>query len=125
LKLKLILSFLLLASALSLTVGGYFLYTDHLVSSILVETTVVAVVVLYALAYFVAKGNALSINISTALGIVAPVMSALTPAHVSVLEQIASGGLISFLGVLQLLGFYVFPISFIILRVGFRANLQG
>ena len=123
LQLKSILSLLLLASAISLTIGGYFLYVNNLVPMILVETTIIAVVILYFLAYFVAKGNTVFINISTILGVVAPVMSVLTPQHVSVLEQISLGGLISFLGILQLLGFYIFPITFVILRILFKSRL--
>jgi hypothetical protein len=124
-QLKSILSLLLLASAISLTVGGYLLYINSLVPAILVETTFVAVIVLLALSYFVAKGNLLSISVSTVLGVVAPIMSAATPQHVSVLEQIGSGGLLSILGLLQLFGFYIFPIAFVIIRITFRSRLSG
>ena len=123
-QLKSILSLLLLASALSLTIGGYFLYINHLVPDILVETTAIAMIILYILSYFVAKGNMICVNISTILGVIAPIMSAATPQHVSVLAQIANGGLISLLGVLQLLGFYIFPISYVVLRVAFRSKLS-
>jgi hypothetical protein len=122
-QLKSILSVLLLLSAVSLSVGGYFLYVKSLVPLILVDTTLVAVIILYALSYFVVRGNMISINVSTALGVISPIMSASTPAHVGVLEQIGSGGLISFLGLLQLLGFYIFPITFVILRILFRSKL--
>jgi len=125
LQLKSILSILLLLSAISLSVGGYLLYLHSLVSLYLVETTLVAVIILYILSYFVAMGNMISINVSTVLGVVAPIMSASTPAHVGVLQQIGTGGLISFLGLLQLLGFYIFPIVFVILRVVFRSKLNG
>ena len=125
LQLKSILSILLLLSAISLSVGGYLLYLHSLVSLYLVETTLVAVIILYILSYFVAMGNMISINVSTVLGVVAPIMSASTPAHVGVLQQIGTGGLISFLGLLQLLGFYIFPIAFVILRVVFRSKLRG
>ncbi|HVB12247.1 MAG TPA: hypothetical protein VNE86_03880 [Nitrososphaerales archaeon] len=124
-QLKSILSLLLLASAVSLTVGGYLLYVNSLVPMILVETTIIAVVILYIMAYFVAKGNVIAINISTVLGVIAPIMSASTPAHVGVIEQIATGGLISFLGLLQLFGFYIFPIAFVILRIVFRSKLKS
>lgn len=116
---------LLIASALSLGVGGIFLYVDSLVPIVLVETTAVAVIVLFGLSYFVAKGNMMSINISTALGIIAPIISYSTPAHVGVLEQIGKGGLIAFLGVLQLLGFYIFPITFVILRIVYYGKLKS
>jgi hypothetical protein len=125
LQLKSTLSILLLLSAVSLSVGGYLLYLHSLVPLYLVETTLVAVIILYILSYFVAMGNMISINVSTVLGVVAPMMSASTPAHVGVLQQIGTGGLISFLGLLQLLGFYIFPIVFVILRVVFRSKLNG
>lgn len=67
----------------------------------------------------------MSINISTALGIIAPIISYSTPAHVGVLEQIGKGGLIAFLGVLQLLGFYIFPITFVILRIVYYGKLKS
>lgn len=124
-QIKAILGILLLASAVSLTVGGYFLYLDHLVPNILVETTIIAVIILYVLGYFVLKGNMISVNISTVLGVIAPIVSAATPQHVSVLTQVANGGLISFLGILQLLGFYIFPVSFVVLRLVFRARLSS
>ena len=124
-QLKLILSLLLLASALSLTLGGYLLYINSLVPEILVETTFVAVVVLFALSYFVARGNMFAISVSTILGVVAPIMSAATPQHVSVLVQVDAGGLISILGMLQLCGFYIFPILFVFVRVVFRSRFSG
>ncbi|MDG6999995.1 MAG: hypothetical protein JRN15_12870 [Nitrososphaerota archaeon] len=124
-QLKSILSLLLLASAFSLTIGGYLLYINSLVPEILVETTFVAVVVLFALSYFVARGNLLAVSISTVLGVVAPIMSAATPQHVSVLVQIDTGGLISILGLLQLFGFYIFPLTFVVVRIVFRSRLTG
>lgn len=112
-------------SAVSLSLGGYLLYVNAFVSLFLVETTLVAVVVLFVLSYFVARGNMYSINISTVLGVVAPIMSASTPAHVSVLRQLGSGGLISSLGALQLFGFYIFPITYVIIRFLFRTRLAN
>jgi len=114
----------LILSAVSLAIGGAFLYAYDLVPIVLVETTFVAVVVLIALSYFVARGSMISINISTLLGITAPIISYLTPAHVGVLEQIGGGGLIGFLGVLQLLGFYIFPIVYVIVRLVFRGRIR-
>jgi len=118
------LSSLLLASAISLTLGGILLYIYALVPIVLVETTLVAIVVLFALSYFVSMGNTVSINIATILGIAAPLMSYFTPAHVGVLEQIGTGGLISLLGILQLAGFYIFPILYVVLRIVFSGKLK-
>lgn len=120
-----VLALLLLASAFSLSVGGFFLYIDKLVPPILIETTLAAVIILFAISYFVARGNMIAVNISSALGVIAPIISYSTPAHVSVLEQIRSGGLIGFLGVLQLLGFYVFPIAFVILRIAYHGKIKS
>jgi hypothetical protein len=108
----------------SLGVGGIFLFVYNLVQAVLIETTIFAVIVLFILSYFVAKDNMLAINVSTILGIVAPIISYSTPAHVGVLEQIGTGGLISFLGILQLLGFYIFPVVFVLLRIVFHAELK-
>ena len=123
-RIQLLLSTLLIASAVSLSIGGFFLYVKSLVPLYLIETTLVAVVILFILSCFVERKNIISINISTILGLVAPVISYSTPAHVSVLEQIGTGGLISILGVLQLLGFYVFPVAFVILRLAFHKSIS-
>jgi hypothetical protein len=115
---------LLIASAVSLGVGGIFLYIYALVPDVLVETTIVAVVILLVISYPVSKGNRLAINISTVLGVIAPFISFGTPAHVGVLEQIGKGGLIAFLGLLQLLGFYIFPLAFVVLRIASHQKLR-
>jgi hypothetical protein len=123
LQLSGLLAFLLIASAASLTLGGILLYYYQLVSTVLVATTLVAVIILLILSRFVAKGNVNAINIATILGVAAPIMSYFTPSHVSVLEQIGTGGIISLLGILQLLGFYLIPIVYVILRVVFYQRI--
>ena len=124
-QLKSVLSLLLLGSAVSLTAGGYLLYINSLVPTILVETTFVAVVILFVLSYLVARGNLLAMSVSTILGVVAPVMSAATPQHIGVLEQIGTGGLLSVLGFLQVFGFYIFPLTFVIVRVALHSTFTG
>ena len=123
-KIQLLLSYLLILSASSLTVGSFFLYVNALVPIILIYTTLVAVVVLFALSYFVAKRVVIAINFGTVLGIIAPIMSALTPQHVSVLSQLLGGGIIALLGLLQILGFYLFPIIYVVLRIVFRKSVS-
>ena len=123
-KTELWLSVFLIASAVSLGVGSYFLYVYSLVPMLLSETTIIAVVLLLVLSYFVAKRVLIAINIATVLGVIAPIMSALTPAHVNVLSQLLEGGLIAFLGFLQLMGFYIFPITYIIVRIAMRRTLS-
>ncbi|MDG6904796.1 MAG: hypothetical protein JRN20_03305 [Nitrososphaerota archaeon] len=124
-KIAHILSLLLVASALSLSIGGYLLYAHSLVPPVLVETTMVAVIVLFILAYFVFNGNTIAINIATILGIVSLFIPFSTPAHIGVIEEIGTGGLIALLGALQILGFIVFPVIYILVRIGFRARIRA
>ena len=124
-KIIYILSLLLVASALSLSVGGYLLYVHALVPPVLVQTTLVAIIVLFILAHFVYRGKMLAINLSTILGIVALFIPFSTPAHIGVIEEIGNGGLISLLGVLQILGFIVFPAIYIIVRVAYRGRIRA
>jgi hypothetical protein len=114
---------LLIASAISLTLGGILLFYYALVPTVLVLTTFIAVLILLLLSTYVVKRNINAINIATILGVAAPIISYFTPSHVGVLEQIGTGGLISLLGVLQLLGFYVFPITYVILRLVFHQRI--
>ena len=110
-------SALLWGSIISLSVGGFLLYSYNLVPPSLLELTGVAVVILIPLSIYVYKRNLLAINISTVLGFVAPAISLSTPAHLAVLRAFFGLDLLlSVLGLLQFLGFYIFPIAFIILR---------
>ncbi len=122
---RIVLSVLLLSSVVSLSIGGYLLYAYSLVPELLVETTFVAIVVLLVLSYFVARGVMIAINVGTVLGVIAPLITFSTPAHVGVIEQIMSGGLISLLGLLQILGFDVFPILYVILRIVYRSGIKS
>jgi hypothetical protein len=116
-RIKTILTVLLLASVASLSVGGYFLDVYGLVPLILIETTAVAAIALIVVSYFVWKGKIIAMNIATILGAIAPFITFSSPAHVSAVLQIGSGGLIALLGLLQILGFDVFPISFVLIRL--------
>ena len=114
---------LLLGSVISLSVGGVLLLLYNLVPVYLLDLTTAAIAVPLVLSFFVYKGNILAVNVSTILGVVAPLMSISTPAHVEVLFSLGQNLLLSILGILQFVGFYVFPISFIILRVVNRRQL--
>jgi hypothetical protein len=111
------LSGLLLGSALSLSLGGIILFEEKLVAPILIELTAVAVAIILPLSFFVYKRKIVAINVSTALGILAPIISLSTPAHIAVLQSFGNSILFSILGVLQFLGFYLFPLSFVIIRI--------
>ncbi|MHB1907321.1 MAG: hypothetical protein ACYCQJ_00465 [Nitrososphaerales archaeon] len=117
-------SSLLLGSAISLSIGGFLLYAYSLVPAWLLELTAMAIVILLPLAYLVSKRNMLALNISTILGVVAPIVSASTPSHLAVLFSFGQDLLLSFLGLLQIFGFYLFPIIFVVLRLTFWKNLR-
>jgi hypothetical protein len=120
-----LLTVLLLGLSASLSIEAYLLYVYSRVPIIFVETTVIAEVVLCMLAYFVAKGVMPIVNIATILGIISPLLSFATPAHNNVLTQLSEGGLITALGLLQILGFYASPIAFVVLRIALREKLRN
>ncbi len=118
-----ILSILLIGSALSLSIGGIILYAYNQVPIFLVDLTLVAVLVLYVLAYFVSKGKMIALNVSTVLGVIAPILSVTTPAHITILSEFGQNALVSADGLLQFLGFYAFPIVFVILRIAYHKKI--
>ena len=117
-------SSLLLGSVISLSIGGFLLYAYNLVPVWLLELISIAIVVLLPLAYLVSKRNILALNISTILGVIAPIVSASTPSHLAVLFSFGQDLLLSFLGLLQIFGFYLFPIIFVALRLAFWKKLS-
>jgi hypothetical protein len=123
-RIKTILTSLLLASVVSLSFGGYLLYANSLVPVILVETTGVAVVSLIIVSYFVWKGSMIAVNVATILGLIAPFITFSSSAHLGAISQIGSGGLVGLLGLLQILGFDVFPITYVIIRVVFHRRIK-
>jgi hypothetical protein len=124
LKIINVLSGLLLGSALCLSAGGMLLYSKNLVPPFLLELTAAAVAVIVPLSFFVYKKNLASINLSTLLGVIAPFTSISTPAHIAVLLSFGQNLLLSVLGLLQFLGFYLFPISFVIVRMVYRKKIS-
>jgi hypothetical protein len=118
-----LLTLLLLGSAISLSLGGILLYAYNQVPVFLINLTLIAVIVLYVLAFFVWKGKMIAINVSTILGVVAPILSLNTPAHLAILSEFGQGWLISADGLLQFLGFYAFPVVFVVLRLAFHKRL--
>jgi hypothetical protein len=71
---------------------------------------------LIALSVYVLRANRVAVNISTLLGILSIITSPLIPAHTGALLDFGSTPKITLLDTLQILGFYVFPTVFIVLR---------
>jgi hypothetical protein len=124
LKIANILSALLLASAISLALGGLLLFVNRLVPLILLDLTATAVIVITPLSFFVYRRNLIAINVSTILGFVAPTISLSTPAHIEVLFEFGRNSLLSVLALLQVLGFYAMPIAFLIIRFAYWKRIS-
>jgi len=72
---------------------------------------------LLALCYYALRGSRAAINVSTALAVISIVVSPLIPAHRGALLGFGSSSLLDALDALQVLGFYVFPAAFLLLRL--------
>ncbi len=84
--------------------------------------TVLTVCVLVTLSWFVQRGSSVALNLSTVLGVLSVIVSFLIPAHAAALDQFGSSPLLTILDALQLLGFYAFPIAFVLVRVALRLS---
>ena len=84
--------------------------------------TVLTVCVLVTLSWFVQRGSSVALNLSTALGVLSVIVSLIIPAHAAALDQFGSSPLLTILDALQLLGFYAFPIAFVLVRVALRLS---
>ncbi|BCS92738.1 hypothetical protein [Metallosphaera javensis (ex Sakai et al. 2022)] len=116
-------SILLLGSAICLSIGGYLLL--GVVPSILTAMTYVVVIVLLALSYLVEKGIAWALNLGFILGILAILSSSLSQAHMQALSQFGSSPRITILDALMVMGFYVFPVVYIVFWVRGRASRKS
>ncbi|WP_252896784.1 hypothetical protein [Metallosphaera hakonensis] len=102
-----------MGSAVSLALGGALLL--NLVPSFLTVSTYMVTLVLISLAYLIERGVTWAINVGVILGILAILASTLSGAHIVALEEFGTNPRITSLDVLMLLGFYVFPGSYVIL----------
>lgn len=107
---------LLLGSAVSLLLGGLLLYAYSLAPLVIVSGGWLIAALLVGLSVYVHRSNRLAINVSTLLGIISIVTAPLIPAHMGALLGFGSTLKITLLDTLQILGFYVFPAAFIVLR---------
>lgn len=106
---------LLIGSTVCLAVGGYLLY--GVVPFILTVLTYLVVLVLLALAYLVETGNWVAKIIGALMAVLAIASSSTSPAHLSALARFGSNYTISLLDVLMVLGFYVFPGTYLVFFV--------
>ncbi|MEM0169287.1 MAG: hypothetical protein QXR57_03830 [Metallosphaera sp.] len=106
---------LLIASSVCLSLGGYFLL--GVVPPVLSLTTYVVVVVLLTLSYLAWRGNQTAINTGLVLAVLAIISSTSSQAHLTALSEIDDNLRITLLDVLMILGFYLFPGIYIVVRL--------
>lgn len=97
--------------------GAYLLRKNSLVPLELTLATSLAVFIVLLTAFFVFSGSRLAINLGIVLSVAAIASSLSSPAHLHAMSQIFNGGIISLLDVLEILGFYLFPILYIYTRI--------
>lgn len=103
----------MVASAVTVSVGGFLLWYYSLVPVILTYLTGTAVLIVMVTANSVRRGSVFAMNFGVILSIAAVVSSASSYAHLQAMSEIFHGGIISLLDVLEILGFYVFPLLYI------------
>lgn len=87
-----------------------------LVPITLTYATAGAVIAVAIDAFFVARGSRLALNIGVVLSLAAIFSSITSPAHLAAMEKIFDGGILAVLDVLEILGFYLFPMLYIATR---------
>ncbi|MEM3270816.1 MAG: hypothetical protein QW157_03155, partial [Metallosphaera sp.] len=80
-------------------------------------TTYVVVVVLLTLSYLAWRGNQTAINTGLVLAVLAIISSTSSQAHLTALSEIGDNLRITLLDVLMILGFYLFPGIYIVVRL--------
>lgn len=103
-------------SVLFVSVGALLLHVNSLVPVTLTYATTGAVIILAVDAAFVYRDSRLAINLGVVLSIAAILSSLASPAHLHAMTEIMGGGLISLLDILEILGFYLFPVLYIVTR---------
>lgn len=103
----------LLGSAICLGIGGILLF--HVVPLLISLGTLVAVIVLLLTSVAIAKGFKTGEYVGLAVSILAILGSASSTTHDNSLLKFGTSLFISVLDVLMVLGFYIFPVLYIIL----------
>ena len=119
------LSLLMVLSALFLIAGAALLRIYSLVPFYLTLTTALAVVVILIVAHFINRGYTWAANTGIALAIISILTSALSPTHNSAVLNMFSSPLLAVLVLLEIFGFYVFPVLFLIIRAVKHKEFRG
>lgn len=104
-------------SAICLVIGAVLLRFFSLVPLYLTETTIIAVFAILIVAHFVRKGYTLAANVGLVLALLSIIVSAVSPGHDAAILKIFTDPVLTVLDVLEIMGFYLFPLAFIVLRL--------
>ncbi|BFH72718.1 hypothetical protein SJAV_06620 [Sulfurisphaera javensis] len=103
----------LIGSAISLGIGGILLFS--IVPFILSIGTIIAVSLFLISAYLIYKDVKIGYYLGFVLSLLAIISSATSTTHDKALLSFGSSFFISILNILMILGFYIFPLTYIIL----------
>ncbi len=107
--------YLLILSALSLSVGGYSLYAGKLVPVFLTYLTIFALAVILILAFLMMKKMNYKLKVAgLILGILGIALS-LNPSHISALLNIGKSPFLTIADITMITGFFLFPGIYIVL----------
>lgn len=116
---------MMVLSALFLILGAVLLRLYSLVPFYLTAMTAAAVVVIFIVAHYVNKGHTLAVNLGTALAVLSILISALSPTHNTAILDFFNSPLLAVLDILQIFGFYVFPLVFLAIRIVHHKEFNG
>lgn len=106
----------MLLSSFFVAIGSYLLRVYSLVPVTLTYATIGSVILVLITSIFVHKGSRMAMNFGVILSVAAIISSLSSPAHLRAMTEILNGTIISVLDVLEILGFYLFPILYIFER---------
>lgn len=109
-------------SVATVAIGAFLLKYYSLTPVTLTYATAGADILVFITSIFVYRGSRLAMNFAVILSVAAIVSSLASPAHFQAMEKITQGGLISLLDILEILGFYLFPLMYIIMRFSSRGR---
>lgn len=106
---------LLVLSAISLSIGGYSLYAGRLVPIILTYLTIIAIVIIMALATAMIFYDKRYLKTIGLLMAVISIISSINPSHLSALTKFGNSFYLSVADITMITGFFLFPAIYIIL----------
>lgn len=110
---SLFLSSFMLASSAFVSIGAFLLRYYSMVPVMLTYLTAAAVLSVLITSFFVHRGSRLAMNIGVILSALAILSSLSSISHLEAMTRIFRGGLITVLDLLEILGFYAFPLLYI------------